>query len=82
MYKEILELYRWCVDSHIRCELTTIYDGYKIGFADGSDFVQHEGSYYSRYGYVEPAGFEKSYEPVTLEEAKILILKKLANPIL
>ena len=82
MYKEILELYQWCVDSHIHCTLTPLYDGYIIRFADGSDIIQHAGSYGSKKGYVEPAGFSISYEPVTLEEARLLILKKLANPIL
>ena len=82
MYKEILELFQWCIDSHIHGTSTRLYDGYKIRFADGSDFVQHAGSYGSKNGCVEPAGFEISYEPVTLDKARLLILRKLANPIL
>jgi hypothetical protein len=76
MYTEILELYNWCIGHSIPCEIELCWDGYKITFLDGSDFVQHKGSYCSEYGYVEPAGFSLSYEPVTIEKAKELIEEK------
>lgn len=76
MYTEILELYNWCIGHSIPCRIDSCWNGYKITFPDGSDFVQHEGSYGSSRGCVEPAGFSLSYEPVTIEEAKELLKEK------
>ena len=35
MYKEIQELYKWCVEANIPCTIESLYDGYKIKFSDG-----------------------------------------------
>ena len=82
MYKEIISLYKWCEEQNISCMLSTLYDGYKITFKNSfgvvhSDVVQHMGSYGSKEGYVEPAGFSISYAPVTVEQMKDLILKEI-----
>lgn len=52
-----------------------LYDGYKIWFPDGSDFVQHFGSYGSSSGCVEPAvnGCRNNYTAMPLEHAKRLV---------
>ena len=76
MFTEILELYEWCISHSIPCTLSELWGGYKIEFSDHSDFVQHSGSYGATVGCVEPARFSRSYEPVTLDEAKELIKEK------
>lgn len=76
MFSEILELYDWCVGHSIPCSLTRLWSGYKIEFPDHSDFVQHEGSYGSKIGCVEPAGFSISYAAVSIDTAKELIQEK------
>lgn len=79
MFIEIIELYKWCVIQGIPCEIKRLYDGHIIIFPDGSDMVQHSGSYASKQGYVEPACFSISYEPVTIDTAKKLIKGKKFN---
>lgn len=76
MFKEIVELYNWCIGHSIPCVIDKLFDGYKITFPDTSDFVQHRYSYGSEYGRVEPAGFSISFEGVSLEMAKKLIQEK------
>ena len=76
MYNEIIELYKWCKDQGISCELTELFDGYQINFYDGSDIVQHKYSYGSERGCVEPCGMERSYTPVDLNTIKEILLKK------
>ena len=75
MYKEIQELYKWCVAANISCTLESLYDGYKIKFSDGADMVQHCGSYRGKEGYIEPAGFSEEYDysPVALIYCWVLI---------
>lgn len=77
MYKEIISLHEWCEEQNISCTISNLYDGYKITFKNGSDVIQHMGSYGSEEGYVEPAGFSISYAPVTIEQMKDLILKEI-----
>ena len=76
MFTEILELYELCISHSIPCTLSELWGGYKIEFPDHSDFVQHSFSYGATVGFVEPAGFSCSYEPVILDEAKELIKEK------
>ena len=76
LYQEIVSLYKWCQKQGIPCDIEQLFDGYKILFADGADVVQHSYSYRAREGYVEPAGMEKSYEPVSIKEIKKIISKK------
>ena len=76
-YPEILELRAFCIENGIKCRLTHLYDGYKISFPDGNDFVQHEFSYGSDEGFVEPAIGDKDFDfsAVGLDLAKSLVLK-------
>jgi hypothetical protein len=77
MYKEIKELFKWCKKEKINCELLPLFDGYKLDFDGHRDVVQHFGSYRATEGYVEPYGFSKHCEPVSLEEMKKIILKEI-----
>lgn len=74
-YGEIRELYRYCVKQGINAKIEELYDGYAVRFPDGSDFVQHYGSYGSSEGCVEPAvnGCRNNYTAMTLEHAKRLV---------
>lgn len=76
-YSEIFALYEFCKENGIECRIVPLYDGHKICFQNGSDFVQHEFSYCAAGGCVEPAiGDEEcDYTPVLLEQAKKLVLK-------
>lgn len=75
-YKEILDLYDFCTSQGLDVSLRSLFDGFVIKFPNGSDFVQHGGSYGSDYGCVEPAiGSEKDYTAVTLNEAKDLVIE-------
>ena len=75
-YQEIIKIYQWCKEKGISCTMESLFDGYKICFPDGADIIQHQYSYRAADGYVEPAGLEKSYEPVSMEEIKKILSKK------
>lgn len=79
MYKEILELYLWCEANSIDCIIEHLWDGYKITFSDGSDVVQHKGSYGSLNGCVEPAGMPKAYTAVDIPTIKKILKKRFKN---
>ena len=73
-YSEIIALYKYCKDIGVNAQLAKVYDGYMICFPSGGDFVQHEFSYGSKTGYVEPAiGCRLDYTAVDLEKAKWLV---------
>ena len=74
MYEEILELNEYCKFIGLHTDINSMSNGYIIRFANGSDIVQHDYSYGSANGMLEPAiGCDKDYTPVTLEEAKELV---------
>lgn len=83
-YNEIKELYKYCVKIGINAVLETLYDGHAIRFPNGGDFVQHQYSYGSDLGYVEPAiGSRADYTAVSLKNAKALVKRhkdKLNRP--
>ena len=73
-YFEIWALYVFCRKLGIDAEIMPLFDGWKLSFPDGSDFVQHEFSYGSGEGCVEPAiGCELDYSEVTLWRARALV---------
>lgn len=73
-YKEIKELFEYCKEIGIDATLEPLYDGFKICFPNGSDFVQHKYSYGSHIGRVEPAiGCRLDYTAVHLDKAKTLV---------
>jgi hypothetical protein len=73
-YTQIQKLYRYCLHLGIKAELKEIFDGYKICFPNGNDFVQHQHSYGAYVGYVEPAiCCRLDYCPVSLKQAKDLV---------
>lgn len=73
-YEEIKLLHLYCLKQGIDAKLDFLYDGYKITFPNGGDFVQHQFSYGSDAGFVEPAiGCRADYNAVSLENAKRLI---------
>ena len=73
-YQEILKLFAYCHRIGICAEIKPFVDGYKINFPNGSDFVQHCGSYGAIAGYVEPAiGSKADYTAVSLKNAKALV---------
>ena len=75
-YKEILELHRYCQKTGVQAVLEHFIDGYAIRFLSGGDFVQHQYSYGSKYGYVEPAiGCRSDYSAVSLKDAKRLVYR-------
>ncbi len=76
-YDAILALFDFCKENGIKCELEPLYDGYKILFPDGNDFIQHSYSYGSDEGFVEPAIGDEDYDftAVGLNLAKDLVLK-------
>lgn len=74
MYKEIVELYEYCKGLKVPCKLKPLYDGYKLEFLYGGDFVQHSFSWGSAHGRIEPAiGCDLDYTACTLSVAKRLI---------
>lgn len=83
-YREILALYRYCVEVRMDARLERLYDGWAIRFPNGGDFAQHAGTYGTNDGFVEPAiGCEADYSPVSLREAEKLIRenrKRLMTP--
>lgn len=73
-YKEILELNRYCEELAIPTTIEPCLDGFAIRFPSGGDFVQHQYSYGSSDGCVEPAiGSRLDYTAVPLKNAKALI---------
>lgn len=73
-YKEILELYDYCVKIGVEATLSRMFDGYVIKFNNGGDCIQHLGSYNHDDGCVEPAiGCRKDYTAVSLKNAKALV---------
>ena len=76
-YKEIFELFHYCRRIGVEAKLKGIMDGYAIRFNNGADFVQHQFSYGSKNGCVEPAGVDDRYDytAVKLDIAKKLVCK-------
>lgn len=75
-YFEIWALWCYCVRQDIPAEIESLFDGWKLVFPNGDDIVQHAFSYMGTSGALEPAiGCENDFSPVTLEEAKVLVLK-------
>lgn len=73
-YMEIIMLYEYCKKIGLRATLEELFDGHKIVFPNGGDFVQHQFSYGADCGCVEPAiGSKADYKAVTLENAKRLV---------
>ncbi len=83
-YYEIWALWAYCKRHDIPAEMEPLFDGWKLAFPSGGDFVQHEFSYMSIRGDLEPAiGCEDDYSPVCLDDARALVLKhrqRLAVP--
>ena len=73
-YHEILELFDYCKKIGVSATLEELFDGYAIRFPNGSDFIQHHGSYGCERGCVEPAiHCRLDYTAVPLENAKTLV---------
>lgn len=77
MYTEIVKLQWFCMERNVTCSLDPLFDGFKLSFPSGADFVQHFGSYGSDHGCLEPAGVDENYDysAVSLTRAKKLILQ-------
>lgn len=74
MYEEIQELYEYCQSIGLEVTLKPLDDGYKLCFKDGGDIVQHEYSYRSDEGCVEPAiGSRADYMGIPLKNAKAIV---------
>lgn len=73
-YKEIKELYNYCIKIGISAKFEHLHDGYKICFPNGGDCIQHSCSYGNDVGCVEPAiGCKWDYTAVPLKKAKALV---------
>lgn len=73
-YTEIQKLFDYCIKIGINAKIAKIYDGYIIVFPNASDVVQHQYSYGSERGYVEPLiGCGLDCTAVTLKQAKALV---------
>lgn len=74
-YEEIQELHKFCRKQGIDATLEPFFDGFAIRFPGGyGDFVQHQFSYGSGDGCVEPAiGSRLDYTAVRLADAKALV---------
>ena len=76
-YKEINELYDFCVKHKIKARFESLYDGYAIRFPNGGDIKQHRYSYGSAKGFLEPAiGCAIDYTPVPIVLAKLLVKER------
>lgn len=74
MYNEIKELYEYCKRLKIPCKLEPIFDGHKLVLSNGGDFVQHNFSFGSAHGRIEPAiSYDLDYTACTLSMAKWLV---------
>lgn len=75
-YFEAWALWNYCKRQDIPVEIESLFDGWKLVFPNGDDIVQHAFSYMGTSGALESAiGCEDDFSPVTLEEAKVLVLK-------
>lgn len=75
-YFEIWALWNYCKRQDIPAEIESLLDGWKLVFPNGDDIIQHAFSYMGTFGALEPAiGCENDFSPVTLDEAKVLVLK-------
>ena len=73
-YKEIVELFKYCVKIGVNANFEPLFDGFAIRFPNGSDFIQHRGSFGHDSGCVEPAiGCKWDYTAVPLKKAKALV---------
>ena len=73
-YTEILELHEYCQEIGVRSEISPMFDGFRLDFKGGGDFIQHGGSYGHDCGCVEPAiGSRLDYTAVELKKAKALV---------
>ena len=73
MYKEILELKKYCNKIGVNCSYERLLDGFAIRFKNGGDVVQHFGSYGSESGCVEfgYTGFKRTdFHATPLKKAK------------
>lgn len=76
MYKEILELEKYCNEIGVECKGEKHFDGYVLRFNNGGDVIQCTGSYGSRHGCVEfgYTGYEgMDFKACTLENAKAFV---------
>lgn len=79
-YREINELYDFCVKHKIKARFENHFDGYAIRFPNGADIIQCRYSYGSARGCVEPAiGCAIDYTPVSLVLAKLLVKERFGN---
>lgn len=75
-YEEIQKLHQFCRERGIEATLEPFFDGFSIRFPGGGDFVQHQFSYGSGNGCVEPAiGSRLDYTAVRLADAKALVIR-------
>ena len=73
-YPEIGKLFEYCQKIGVEATLEDMFDGYAIRFPSGYDFIQHNCSYGSKNGCVEPAiGSKADYTAVTLKNAKRMV---------
>ena len=73
-YREIVELYDYCEKIGVQAKISPMLGGYCIRFNNGGDVIQHNGSYGSHCGCVEPAiGSRLDYHAIPLKNAKRLI---------
>lgn len=74
-YTEILKLRKFCENHGVEVQLERLHDGYALRFNNGADFIQHQYSYGSDVGCVEPGGISKKldYTAVPLKKAKALV---------
>ena len=78
-YKEILELFEYCKEIGLNARLERLFDGHVIRFDGYGDIIQHEYSYGSKNGCVEPAiGSELDYTAVSVG-GKTWLLKEYAT---
>ena len=78
MYKEILELEKFCEKIGVETHKEELFDGYVLKFNNGSDVIQHGGSYGHNIGCVEfgYTGVEsRDFCATPLEKAKDFVHK-------
>lgn len=72
-YTEIRDLYLYCASiGYTKLKYQSLLGGHQIIFPNGTDVVQHDGSYGRNEGCVEFAGLHDDidYTAVPLEDAK------------
>ena len=73
-YFEIWALYVYCRKLGIDAEITPLFTGWCLSFPDGSNFIQHEHSYGSDDGCLEPEIVcDMDYSRVPLWHARALV---------